>query len=626
MFRRGDRRGINRRGIGSLVSNVIGGGLFTGPGTTELPVGMTFSRASVATARTGVSTVVDLASGQAGVAYNRHGYTGLQHEASATNLLFRSREIDVAPWLNAGGSLTPNVTAAPDGTTTADRSVIAGSLGTYQSKSIPSSSKVSMSGWYKPHTGAGVYQFAMLATPGAGLSMIQSGWTEAADGWAWFGEATVTNATASQIGYWEHTGAAWSTLATGVSDGQLAAAEDLDLWGAQLEVKPYPTSLFHTVGAAGTRAASFVSFASAAACLDAGRLSIHLRVIPHGKHADYTNNFYLWYLDANNYALVTAATRILTVIVGGATVYTAASAIEWWQGRPLDIWLAVGGGVATKFAWQKWDGGWTVLTGGNVAALTFGATALYVLSSNADNTHFDCLISEVTARKATYNPASNTTVLTATKVVIDGNSLTVGTGAGATPGRWAEQLTRSLGEGCTVDYASAVSGQSTTDMVADYAADIGAKYSATARRNILVVWELTNDLLDYLVANNILGALDDVSPAVTYVTNELQTYCALARATGYKLIVLDIIARGQLGAGVGVPDSFEPARLLVNAWVAANWSTFADAYVPVGGHSKIGVVATTADTAWFADYVHCTNLGYDVVERMTAPYVEALAA
>ncbi len=130
-------------------------------------------------------------------------------------------------------------------------------------------------------------------------------------------------------------------------------------------------------------------------------------------------------------------------------------------------------------------------------------------------------------------------------------------------------------------------------------------------RNIAVVWVGTN---------SIEGTPGEAATtdAATIHTG-LAAVCANFRSRGWKVVVLDCIARSW--------SSDAPAKNAVrtafNTAVAANWSTYADAFVQVSADTRL---QTPTNFTYFTDGTHLTAAGYQVVSGLVAPAVSALLA
>lgn len=192
-------------------------------------------------------------------------------------------------------------------------------------------------------------------------------------------------------------------------------------------------------------------------------------------------------------------------------------------------------------------------------------------------------------------------------VVFDGNSLTVGDGSTGGADYPAQVMIYLNPYGAYTKYNYGVGGQKTTDMAADAAAQIDILYSAGNAQNILVAWEVTNDLF--------FGA----SAATAYAN--IVSYCQARQAVGFQVVVLTVLPRSN----VGTPGSFEADRQTVNTSIRANWSTFADALADVAADTRIGDSGDEINVAYYdGSLVHLGNEGYGVVADITAAAIFGL--
>jgi len=189
-------------------------------------------------------------------------------------------------------------------------------------------------------------------------------------------------------------------------------------------------------------------------------------------------------------------------------------------------------------------------------------------------------------------------------LAFDGNSLTSGTGSSGGQ-TYPKQTYDLLGiPWAYVNYG--VPSQTTTDMASDAATQIDTTINTNFNKNILVAWEITNDL--YFGAN------------ATTAYNNFVSYCQARKAAGWKVIVLTVLPRSN----VGTPGDFEASRSTVNTSIRSNWSTFASALADVAADSRIGDANDELDTTYYPDKVHLNNDGYAIVAGIVKNAIDSL--
>jgi len=152
-----------------------------------------------------------------------------------------------------------------------------------------------------------------------------------------------------------------------------------------------------------------------------------------------------------------------------------------------------------------------------------------------------------------------------------------------------------------------VSGQTTIEMIADGVDQIDSLYSAAFSNNVVVYWEVTNDLK--------LGATRADAQA------RMVTYCQARQAAGFKVVVGTILPREQ----VGTPETFEADRIAINTYIRENYTDFADVVADVAGDSRIGDAGDCNDTTYYnADKVHMVDAGYAIVAGIVATAIGTL--
>lgn len=135
-------------------------------------------------------------------------------------------------------------------------------------------------------------------------------------------------------------------------------------------------------------------------------------------------------------------------------------------------------------------------------------------------------------------------------------------------------------------------GEQLAQMVTDFAVGTHGCFDATlgSGRNILVLWGGTNDI-------------SGSSGATVYAA--YASYCATARANGWKVVAVTMLPRNTGGN--------ETNRTDFNTLLRANWSNFADALADVDLCSLMNTVASTASAYYEADRIHPSELGNRVL-------------
>ncbi len=197
------------------------------------------------------------------------------------------------------------------------------------------------------------------------------------------------------------------------------------------------------------------------------------------------------------------------------------------------------------------------------------------------------------------------------QVVCDGDSLTFGYElSNPSTQSYPAQLGALLGSGWDW-YNTGVSGEpigpqtNNVGMIGSAPNSVDPLYRSSRAANVCIIWGGVNDLLGAAYA----------TPVAT-VEASIQSYCAARRAIGWKVVVVTLPPSNY----PGTIASYEPNRLAVNAWLRANYATFADGLLDIGGSTPYGqLVDTTADTL---DGLHFQAAGYTVLATMAQPVVQ----
>lgn len=133
-------------------------------------------------------------------------------------------------------------------------------------------------------------------------------------------------------------------------------------------------------------------------------------------------------------------------------------------------------------------------------------------------------------------------------------------------------------------------------------------------------------LRDFNIANQFVifhGGTNDgyygADAATTYT--RIQAYCALARADGFKIIVFTIADRIYAGG-----EGFDTFKNAYNTLLRAGWASFADGLADVAADPNIGGDSAAANSAYFGDLVHPTNLGATIYSNETVSAISNILA
>jgi lysophospholipase L1-like esterase len=198
-------------------------------------------------------------------------------------------------------------------------------------------------------------------------------------------------------------------------------------------------------------------------------------------------------------------------------------------------------------------------------------------------------------------------------LMMDGDSITAGTGASPSSNSWAELLKAELGSTRWFIINQAASGQTVADRTAGGGPSEWMRKSAatveflpalrTQGKNILIAWGGTNDLF---YGASAVSAFD-----------QYKAYCQDARSAGYLVIASTMLDRNTAGG-----SWTRAAMTTFNTSVRSDWATFADALVdPITADSRFDDYTS----ALFADGVHPSNAGHALLHPLFKAALDSLS-
>lgn len=235
-----------------------------GAGSVATIPGVTVTRASTGYAQTNEGNLVSFASGVA-----RQTNRGLLVEEARTNLLLQSQTFDNASWTKTSATVTADQTAAPDGTTTADKLVVNNAVSFGRAQQV-----VTLSA-------ATAYRLSIFAKAGE-WSRVAFRVAEDAAQFVFFNistgavetaQAAWTTPTIEALGNgWYRCSATYTTVGTSYTiriapsnaDGSFSTGDGTSgifIWGAQLEAASTASSYIASTTASVTRAADLITIA-----------------------------------------------------------------------------------------------------------------------------------------------------------------------------------------------------------------------------------------------------------------------------------------------------------------------------------------------------------------------------
>ncbi len=200
-------------------------------------------------------------------------------------------------------------------------------------------------------------------------------------------------------------------------------------------------------------------------------------------------------------------------------------------------------------------------------------------------------------------------------VVVDGDSITSSMLSTSQNNGWQRQIA----SGATpIDlYDSATPSNQLADLTSGSAYRVDV-YRSTSKPNWLIIFAGTNDFT--------IG-----SRTAAQVYADTVSYCNARRTAGWtaanncKIVILGILNRTSAieTARQAVRTSFLgdfTASAGTLTYGAGTGVTYADYYIDLGGDANIGAAGASANTAFFVDAIHPTDVGHSII----AGYVRAL--
>jgi len=413
--------------------------------------------------------------------------------------------------------------------------------------------------------------------------------------------------TATATGYGVATEGVPITLTvTGNGTVVFTVYEALSTTRVQVENLPHPTAFIETAGSPVTRAVDVLNYSATNVLSTEGTIELLVK-IDTSKVAKATSQFSFFDThtsgSANRITFFKNATanqyELYTTNAASAVTSTAATVVLT---NDLHQFNVTWGGTTNPQVFI--DGTLRVTGTNNNIPVTIGTT-LNIASNYLNQSQLGMSIDQISVfnRALTseeilkrYN-AQQRQIPPPSQIIFDGNSLVAGTGASA--GHNMPTLVTSAlissGKYSTLQNFG-VSSQTTVQMTSDAQAQIDSLYNLSKYRNIVVVWEGTNDIY--------FGATAEEA------YNNLVSYCQARRSAGYKVVIVTLLPRSNAGTPVG----FDTDRLSVNTNIRNNWTTFADAIADVASNTAIGDAGDELDTIYYnSDKVHMTDTGYGVV-------------
>lgn len=285
--------------------------------------------------------------------------TGLSVQSAGTNLAVRSQELDnTTPWAHYGsptsGNVTSNTTTAPDGSLTADTLI------------LPAIAAAQYAGISKSQTWTNVAH--AMSVYAKGVSGSGTFYTSLVDP-AWHGAANDYNAatwTRFVFKYTPAAGAQFFQFGVDTRDTNtpqnVQSAQNVYVWGAQIETADFARRYTPTVAATATTNADSITMSSAALPTTKGRLEVDVTPLWSTVTAAYVLDTRSG-VGASGIALYVETTSLKFQI--NALTALASAALTWTPGTTYRLKVVWGNGNVSVYR-----------DGTSVASITDGSATM----------------------------------------------------------------------------------------------------------------------------------------------------------------------------------------------------------------------------------------------------------
>jgi lysophospholipase L1-like esterase len=390
--------------------------LFNGS-LAAMPVGLTF-------ARSGARAAVDYSTNAmrpesafptntAALGVTPSGRVGLTLDRASAALI-QPADLSASPWSTSGSVVDGGV--GPDGVTHAWDVVAASGLSGPSSPSLASSAVYSFSALVRRNTALDAAEFQVELSDVVSFAMDEY----------WF------NTGAGSLGSsWERVelyvrSASVGKITLGITGNRTVwggattqATTKAKVFLPQVEASEFASDFMPS----GTRAGERLTLPAAAALklvTATGRVTAFFDLSPKGHSFSYATDISIVRYDANNYASINHSTRILTVCIGGVT-NTTTLPLFWNRWDRVEIWIAFGGGVASKCSYRRSGGPTVRMTWTGSALGTFPAGDLDLLCNGTSN-QWSSIVHEISATEPAWTNTAATLASHTFSYFLDGDS------------------------------------------------------------------------------------------------------------------------------------------------------------------------------------------------------------